>query len=167
MERGGTGYACIHVHTRHYYIYYFEGGVPILEGGVYGDLISGGARAHSREDARTICPEQLASDIMADDVYLLYAYNVGNNVCIIYIRACEKRVMYVKRKMYIKIASFRGQWDIGRGRGRVRVRGRQCGSQGVARGLVVVVVVHCSFSRGDYCARPEGSVGGPMKYFCR
>jgi len=39
------------------------------------------ARAHTREDARTICPEQLASDIMADDVYLLYAYNVGNNVC--------------------------------------------------------------------------------------
>lgn len=32
------------------------------------------------EDARTICPEQLASDIMADDMYLLYAYNIGNNV---------------------------------------------------------------------------------------
>lgn len=30
----------------------------------------------------TICPEQLASDIMADGVYLLYAYNIENNVCI-------------------------------------------------------------------------------------
>jgi len=29
-----------------------------------------------RGRARTICPEQLASDIMADDVYLLYAYNI-------------------------------------------------------------------------------------------
>jgi hypothetical protein len=38
------------------------------------------SQAHTREDARTICPEQLVSDIMADDVYLLYAYNVANNV---------------------------------------------------------------------------------------
>lgn len=46
-------------------------------------LSAAGARAavHTRgEDARTICPEHLASDIMADDVYLLYAYNIGNNV---------------------------------------------------------------------------------------
>lgn len=56
----------------------FRGRWTHIRGGVYGDLISS---ARMREDARTICPEQLASDIMADDVYLLYAYyNIANNV---------------------------------------------------------------------------------------
>lgn len=45
------------------------GRYSVLGGGVYGDLISG---ALKREDALTICLEQLVSDIMADDVYLLY-----------------------------------------------------------------------------------------------
>lgn len=51
-------------------------------------------RDRRRARARTICPEQLASDIMADDVYLLCAYNITlETMCSTYICA-RAHVLY-------------------------------------------------------------------------
>lgn len=51
-------------------------------------------KREKRARVRTICPEQLASDIMADDVYLLCAYNITlETMCSAYARA-QSRIIY-------------------------------------------------------------------------
>lgn len=64
---------------------------------IFAAILSSRARAFTRgRYLRTICPEQLASDIMADDVYLLYAYYyIGNNV---YLHVYEYNLYEMKRK---------------------------------------------------------------------
>lgn len=86
--------------------YYFEGergsgeqhGIHILYKYIFAAILSSRARAFTTRGRclGTICPEQLASDIMADDVYLLYAYYyIGNNV---YLRVYEYNLYEMKRK---------------------------------------------------------------------